>query len=308
VSDPAIHRSAAPNSLSADELHVRPTPERPLVIDPERAAWRYLSFRMLRIESAAGAAIGGEDSEIAVVTLSGGVAIDVGGQRFELPGRTSVWEGKPWALYLPPGSPATVHARGGAAMLAVAAAPPSGRHRPGSRPIVIRPEDVTIEVRGAGNATRQINHIITPDFPADRLELVEVYTPSGNWSSWPPHKHDADNMPAEAVLEEVYYYQFRRPEAWGLQRLYRRDGTRDAVWPVRDGDLVLITDGYHPFVATHGDDAYYLNALAGDRRTMACSFDPDLAWVRDAWDSMPPDPRVPLVGAARGGPRPSVRP
>jgi len=308
VSGPEIHPTAAPNSLSPDELHVRPTPDRPLVIDPERAAWRYLSFRTLRIESAVGAALGGEDGEIAVVTLSGGVAIEVGGQRYELPGRASVWEGKPWALYLPPGRPATVHALGGVAMLAVAAAPPSGRHRPSSRPILITPEDVTIEVRGAGNATRQINHLITPDFPADRLELVEVYTPSGNWSSWPPHKHDADNMPAEAVLEEVYYYQFRRPEAWGLQRLYRRDGSRDAVWPVRDGELVLVTDGYHPFVATHGDDAYYLNALAGDRRTMACSFDPDLEWVRDAWDSMPRDPRVPLVGAARDGARSSGPP
>jgi 5-deoxy-glucuronate isomerase len=278
------------------------------MVDPERAGWRFLSFWTLRVESGSGVALGGEDGEIAVVTLSGGVAIEVGGQRYELPGRTSVWEGGPWALYLPAGSPATVHALGGEALLAVAAAPPSGRHRPSPRPILIGPDDVTIEVRGAGNATRQINHIIAPDFPADRLELVEVYTPSGNWSSWPPHKHDTDNMPAEAVLEEVYYYQFRRPEAWGLQRLYRRDGTRDAIWPVRDGELVLVTDGYHPFVATHGDDAYYLNALAGDRRTMACSFDPDLEWVRDAWGSMLPDPRVPLVGAARDGPRSSARP
>jgi 5-deoxy-glucuronate isomerase len=93
----------------------------------------------------------------------------------------------------------------------------------------------------------------------------------------------------------VYYYAFRRPEAWGNQRLYRRDGSRDAMWAVHDGELVLVTDGYHPFVATHGDDAYYLNVLAGDRRTMACSFDPDLDWVRSAWAEMAPDPRVPLV-------------
>jgi 5-deoxy-glucuronate isomerase len=302
VSKPTIHAAAAPNSLSADELHVLPTPEGQLMVDPQRAGWRYLSFTALRVARGVSVPLGGEADEVAVVTLSGGVTIDADQQRYELPGRTSVWDGKPWALYLPPGGLATARALGRDAVIAVASAPPSGR--PGLRlePIVITPDDVAIEVRGAGNATRQISHIITPDFPADRLELVEVYTPSGNWSSWPPHKHDVDDMPAEAVLEEVYYYQFRRREAWGIQRLYRHDGTRDALWAVRDGELVLIPDGYHPFVATHGDDAYYLNALAGDRRTMACSFDPDLASVREAWDSMLPDPRLPLVGPRPKGP------
>jgi 5-deoxy-glucuronate isomerase len=102
-------------------------------------------------------------------------------------------------------------------------------------------------------------------------------------------------MPDEAVLEEIYYYRFARPGAWGLQRLYRPDRSRDAIWEVHDGELVLVTDGYHPFVASHGDHAYYLNALAGDRRTMACSFDPELDWVRQTWASMEPDSRVPLV-------------
>jgi 5-deoxy-glucuronate isomerase len=161
--------------------------------------------------------------------------------------------------------------------------------------VLIRPQDVQIEVRGAGNATRQVNHIIKPEFGADRLLVVEVYTPGGNWSSWPPHKHDVDAMPDEAVLEEIYYYQLRRPEGWAVQRLYRRDGSRDALWAVRSGELVLVTDGYHPFVAAHGYDAYYLNALAGDRRTMAFTDDPDLAWTRSAWADLEPDPRVPLV-------------
>jgi 5-deoxy-glucuronate isomerase len=100
-------------------------------------------------------------------------------------------------------------------------------------------------------------------------------------------------MPREAILEEVYSYRFRRPEAWGVQRLY--GGSTDALYAVRDGETVIVADGYHPFVATHGDDAYYLNALAGDRRTMACSFDPALDHVREAWGQMEPDPRVPLV-------------
>src|SRR4029079_5699046 len=124
-------------------------------------------------------------------------------------------------------------------------------------------------------APRQINTSVATSFPGDRLEVVEVVTPSGNWSSWPPHKHDVDAMPGEAVLEEIYHYRFRRPEAWGPQRVYSTPGTplaesagpRDALFEVRDGDVVLVTDGYHPFVAAHGDDAYYLNALAGDRRT-----------------------------------------
>ncbi len=135
-------------------------------------------------------------------------------------------------------------------------------------------------MRGSGHATRHIRHLVPPEFPADRLLLVEVVTPAGNWSSWPPHKHDVDAMPGEAVLEEVYHYRFRRPEAWAIQRLYRRPErgwpARDALWAVRDGEVVLVPDGYHPFSATTADDAFYLNALAGDRRTMACSYDPDM--------------------------------
>ena len=231
--------------------------------------------------------------EEAVVILEGGLSVNLDGRTVELPGRASVWEGLPWALYLPAGSSVEAKPTGNEALVAIAASHTSARAGVAPEPIVISPEDVRVEVRGAGNATRQINHIITPEFPADRLEVVEVYTPSGNWSSWPPHKHDTDDMPNEAILEEVYSYRFRRPEAWGVQRLY--GGSVDALYAVRDGETVMVTDGYHPFVATHGDDAYYLNALAGDIRTMACSFDPALDHVREAWELMEPDPRVPLV-------------
>jgi 5-deoxy-glucuronate isomerase len=258
-------------------------------VTPERAGWRYLSFAVHDLDGPM--RVGGDGVETAVVGLAGG-AFRVGD--LELPGRGSVWDGLPSAAYLPPGVAVTVSPMGASVTVAVASAPASAR--PTAAGVIrIGPEDVAVEVRGAGNATRQINHIITPDFPADRLEVVEVYTPSGNWSSWPPHKHDTDDMPNEAVLEEIYAYRFRRPEAWGIQRLYRGDGSRDLLWAVRDGETVIVTDGYHPFVATHGDDAYYLNALAGDIRTMACSFDPVLDHVRAAWAEMEPDPRVPLV-------------
>jgi len=258
-------------------------------VTPERAGWRYLSFSVH--ELSVPLEVGGAGVETAVVVLGGGGA-RVG--ELELPGRASVWDGLPSAAYLPPGVAVAVTPSGSSVTIAVTNAPASGRAT-ADGPVRIGPEDVRVEIRGAGNATRQINHIITPEFPADRLEVVEVYTPSGNWSSWPPHKHDTDDMPREAVLEEIYSYRFRRPDAWGIQRLYRADGSRDLLWAVRDGETVLVPDGYHPFVATHGDDAYYLNCLAGDVRTMACSFDPALEPVMDAWVSMEPDPRVPLV-------------
>ena len=307
MSDPALPTSAPPNNLSADELRLRPGHGGTVAVTPEAAGWRYLSFRGHDLKRDEKVRVGGEAEETAVVTLAGGVFIELDrGAGLELPGRASVWDGLPWAAYLPAGWLGMVRAID-AARIAVASAPASGRDEASSEPLVIGPSQVEIEIRGAGNATRQVNHIIAPGFPADRLEVVEVFTPSGNWSSWPPHKHDVDAMPNEAVLEEIYYYAFRRAEAWGLQRLYRRDGTRDAIWAVHDGEVVIVPDGYHPFVAIHGDDAYYLNALAGDRRTMACSFDPDLVAVREQWAGMAPDPRVPLVtGSGSSAPSPTA--
>jgi 5-deoxy-glucuronate isomerase len=255
-------------------------------VTPDVAGWRYLSFAVH--ELSAPTPVGAAGVETAVVSLGGG-PFRVG--ELELPGRASVWDGLPSAVYLPPGVVADIHPDG-PIIVAVAQAPASGRQT-ADAPVRIGPEDVTVEVRGAGNATRQINHIITPEFPADRLEVVEVLTPSGNWSSWPPHKHDTDDMPRESILEEIYLYRFRRPEAWGVQRLY--GGSVEGLWAVRSGETVIVRDGYHPFVATPGDDAYYLNALAGDIRTMACSFDPALDHVREAWERMETDPRVPLV-------------
>ena len=273
-----------------DELRLAPGEP----VTPKRAGWRHLSFQTLLL-GATPLEIGDPRREVALVTLAGGVLLRIDGATMELPGRASVWEGLPWAAYLPAGTSASATSLGGEALVALASAPLSGRAGVATEPVVIGPESVRVEVRGAGNATRQINHIITPSFAADRLEVVEVYTPGGNWSSWPPHKHDTDDMPREAVLEEIYHYRFRRPEAWGVQRVYRADGSRDALYAVRSGEVVLVPDGYHPFTAIHGEDAYYLNALAGDVRTMACSFDPGLAGVMDAWGEMEPDPRVPLV-------------
>ena len=297
--DPVVHPTAPPNDLPSERLRLRPDPRGVVAIDPAGAGWRYLSFRAVLLDAGDSVQVGGQD-ETAIVPIAGAdVIATIGGVDQVVPGRLSPFQALPSAIYLPPGNEAVLATRepGQRCLLAVASAPSSGREGVAPEPVPISRADIRVEVRGAGNATRQINHIITPEFPADRLEVVEVLTPSGNWSSWPPHKHDVDAMPTEAVLEEIYYYRFARPEAWGLQRLYRPDRSRDAAWEVRTGEVVLVTDGYHPFVASHGDDAYYLNALAGDRRTMACSFDPDLDWVRESWTSMAPDPRIPLVTA-----------
>jgi 5-deoxy-glucuronate isomerase len=161
----------------------------------------------------------------------------------------------------------------------------------------VRPEDVEIEVRGSGNATRQINHIVKPEFPAQRLLVVEVFTPAGNWSSYPPHKHDEDKPPGEVVLEEVYYYRTETepPGAFAVQRLYSPRFGTDVTATVRDGDIMLVPHGYHTTAAAHGYDLYYLNGLAGERRSMAAADDPELAWIRPAWAELEPDPRVPLV-------------
>jgi 5-deoxy-glucuronate isomerase len=302
VTDPTPAATAPPNGLAVEELRLVPGPDGTSIsLDPERAGWRYLSFEVF--DAGPGRTIDAPGHEAAVVVLGGGdVTVERDAETWNLEGRRSVFDGLPSAVWLPDAAGLSISSTE-RATVAVARAPRSGRAGVATKAIVVRPADVDVEIRGAGNASRQINHIIKPEFPADRLLVVEVLTPSGNWSSWPPHKHDVDDMPNEAVLEEIYCYQFRRPEAWAIQRLYRRDGTpaarasgpRDALFAVRHGDVVLVTDGYHPFTATHGDDAYYLNALAGDRRTMACSFDPDLDAVRAEWASMLPDDRLPLV-------------
>jgi 5-deoxy-glucuronate isomerase len=304
-----VAAEAPPNHLPVDRLRLVPDADGRVRVDPHHAGWRYLSVEAGRFE-ARPFSVGRAGHEACVVVIGGGGANLEGpdGERLELEPRTSPFEALPSAAYLPTSEGWSVVAApqddGATVSLAIAWAPRSGRDSIARAPVVVRPDEVAVETRGGGGATRQVNHILDPDSPADRLIVVEVLTPAGNWSSWPPHKHDVDDMPTEAVLEEVYLYGFRRPEAWGVQRLYRRrehqsGGPRDGVWAVHDGELVIVPDGYHPFVAIHGDDAYYLNALAGDRRTLACSFDPDLDFVRARWAEMGPDPRVPVVPGKR---------
>jgi 5-deoxy-glucuronate isomerase len=250
-------------------------------VTPESAGWSHLYFGVRRPPFTSQTGSG----EIALVVLGGHCTVRAEGETWELGGRAHVFDGMPWSLYLPRDTGYEVE---GDAEVAICGARADTRHEP----VLIAPADVDIEVRGAGNATRQINHIVKPDFPADRLLVVEVFTPSGNWSSYPPHKHDEDHGPDEVILEETYYF---RTDGWAVQRLYSPRHELDLTATVCDGDLLLVPYGYHTTAAAHGYDLYYLNALAGDRRSMAAADDPALAWIRGAWSELEPDPRVPLV-------------
>ena len=256
-------------------------------VTPDSAGWRWLSYRCEHVNGLVEVAT--PDDEVCLVNLGGTLKAVVDGVRHSLGDRPNPFAGLPRSLYVPPGTTWAVEGEG---VVGVCGARAEARH-----PVrEITPQDVRVEVRGAGNATRQINHIIPPEFPAHRLLVVEVLTPAGNWSSYPPHKHEQERLPVENDLEEVYAYRFAAPEAFGVQRLYTRSGDLDETWTVRDLDVLLVPRGYHPFCAAHGYDGYYLNALAAEQRSMAAEDDPDLAWTRRAWESLDRDPRVPLTG------------
>jgi len=262
-----------------------------LTLTRQRAGWDTVSFRLVRLQKHQTHPLFPAGEELALVMLAGCAAIAAGGDRWaSLGGRSNVFTGMPHTLYLPVGAD-RVEIEGLTETCEVAVCAARAERR--FPPAVIEPSAVEIEIRGGENATRQINHILKPDFAADRLLVVEVYTPGGNWSSYPPHKHDVHDPPGEVDLDEIYYYKIARPEGYAIQRVYTRDGRRDETITVRDNELVLIPEGYHPVVAAHGYDCYYLNALAGSARSMAASDDPDYAWVRSRWHSK--DPRLPLV-------------
>jgi 5-deoxy-glucuronate isomerase len=251
-----------------------------------RAGWRFVHFAVRHV--APGKPWAGDTGveECCLVLLAGQCRITIDGRVETLGPRKSVFAEYPHAIYLPPRTAFRVEADV-ATELADGRAPSRRRDL---KVRVITPEQCGFEIRGGGNATRQIVDIIRPDFPADRLLVCEVYTPAGNWSSYPPHKHDVDRPPGEVKLEEIYYYRFEHPDAFGFQRLY--DRRTDRTVTVGHGDVVLVRSGYHPFVTAHGYNAYYLNVLAGTRRSMAASDDPRYAAFR-SWPA--PDKRVPIV-------------
>lgn len=262
-----------------------------ILVNPEAVGFEYLTFRARKMVRGESFSSGTGANELGLVMLGGKCSVSSSaGSWSDLGARRDVFSGMPTALYLPLQTEFTVTAETDCE-LALCFCRAEEKHPPR----LIRPRDIEVEVRGGGNATRQINHIIKPEFLAHRLLVVEVYTPSGNWSSYPPHKHDVHNPPGEVDLEEIYYYKIDRAAGYAIQKVYTPDRRIDATLTVRDGELVLIPEGYHPVVAAHGYNVYYLNVLAGSARSMAASDDPDYAWVRAAWSEQ--DPRVPLYRA-----------
>jgi 5-deoxy-glucuronate isomerase len=255
-------------------------------LTPKALGWERIQFGVRHLAAGERWRSSDRARERCLVLLQGLLRVEWGGERHRLGPRATVFAAYPHAVYLPAGVAVRVEALEPSVVADCRA--PSRKRLP---PRVVRPEDCGYEIRGGGNATRQIVDIMPPAFAADRLMVCEVFTPGGNWSSYPPHKHDTDNPPREADLEEVYYYRFRHPDGYGFQRVY--NGRRDETLRVTDGDVVAIRDGYHPFVTAYGYDAYYLNVLAGNRRSMAASDDPLYAHFRSRWPA--PDPRLPLV-------------
>jgi 5-deoxy-glucuronate isomerase len=232
-----------------------------------------------------------------VVPIAGACAVEVDGERFDLEGRAGVFERVTDFVYVPIGASLRLRsARGGTFAL------PSARARRRLRPAYGPADAVPVEVRGSGAATRQLTNFFAPGvMEAERLVAVEVLTPAGNTSSYPPHKHDVAIPGGEAELEEIYYYRFDRPHAFGFHRTYAAEGDFDVTAAVADGDVFLVPRGYHgPCTALPGYPMWYLNVLAGpaDERSLAFSDDPVHAWIRPSWGAEAPDPRVPMTTAA----------
>jgi 5-deoxy-glucuronate isomerase len=278
-----------------------------VAITPEEAGWIYCGLRVVELPPGGTREFETGAEEFAVLPLAGSAVVEVEGRRFELAGRASVFERvSDWA-YLPVDAAVRLSSSGGA-QVALASARAERRFDPTH----VSAESVPIEIRGAGPATRQLNNFMAPEAfdGADRLICVEVLTPEGNWSSYPPHKHD-DTPDSLANNEEIYYFRVGRSgstatsgEGFALHRTYTADGEIDETVVVRDGDIFLVPRGYHgPCVAAPGYPLYYLNVMAGPNpvRTMAIVDDPAHGWVRSSWNDMATDPRCPMTTAA--GPR-----
>lgn len=253
-------------------------------IRPEDAGWRYVGFAEHRLASHASLKRAADDREVAVVILEGSVSVTAGGQRYSsLGSRDHVFDGPPPpVLLLAPGTEIAIEAETEATLI-LADAP--GAEVSCTR--LIEPDDILVETRGQGVTQRRIHHLLPPTAEAGRLILFEVFTPGGNWSSYPPHKHDTEDPPREAYLEELYYYRFARPEGWAFARVYTTDRSLDESFAPGDGDVILVPRGYHPVGAPAGYDAYYLNVMAGPHRAWHFTLDPDHAWLMD-WDPTTP--------------------
>ena len=299
--------SAAARSGPARHLGAAATADGPwrASVTPEKAGWTYSGLRILDLPKGGSAGFDTDADEMLVLPLAGSCAVECAGERFELAGRAGVFAGVSDFAYLPKDASARVSSEAGGHF-----ALPAARAQRRLAPRYGRAGGVPVEFRGAGSCSRRVHNFCMPGaFPADRLIACEVITPAGNWSSYPPHKHD-EERPGESVLEEIYYFEIApgpTGPGLGFQRVYGTPGhPLDLVAEVRSGDMVLIPHGWHgPSMAAPGYDMYYLNVMAGpgaERAWLACD-DPAHAWVRDTWRGQEADPRLTAPGSPAGGPR-----
>ena len=272
-------------------------------VTPEDAGWAYSGLDVRTLQAGVTVEIILTNDEAVIVPLSArNIDVTVDGVAYQLEGRDGVFAAVSDWLYAPVGSLVTLSGISGE--VAVCTARASERF-----PVAyVRAKDVPVEVRGAGRATRQISNIATPGSfsGAHRINVCEVITPGGNWSSWPPHRHDGIDG-CEVNNEEIYYFRIGRgnsahgdPEGQGLFHVYSVDGSVDETVTLHDGDVYLVPHGYHgPSVAPPEYPMYFLNVLAGpnEDRTMSFCDDPKHHWIREAWDGQAPDPRLPLTSA-----------
>lgn len=273
-----VHSLHLPPGLSGDLIH----------LPRQDAHWEWMSFHTRRLQPGDIVQVHTEQEEAALVLLGGTCSCDWGKGKVRLGRRRNVFDGLPYTLYLPAQNSALFVAET-VCEIAECRVPSTAQ----LDPVLVKPSDVSSSLRGGGNASRQIVDIISPDFPADKLVVIEVYTPGGNWSSYPPHKHDTHNPPAEVDLDEIYYFRIADPNGFAFQHLYGEKHGAECTIKARDGDVVLVHSGYHTVVAGPGYDTYYLNFLAGTSRDLAVTDDAHHTSIRSNWGK--PDPRLPLV-------------
>lgn len=290
---------------TAENILVRPTqnaddPDLILSTTPAEAGWDYIHFQVRKLSAGGQWSFASGENELAIVILSGDISVSSNRGEWSGITRQDVWTSAATALYLPRHTEFTITAQADSEY-AVTWVPTEEDHEPW----LIQSQDVPVSVRGGDNVSRQINDLLPPGSPVHRLVLVEVYTPSGNWSSYPPHKHDIhiedeDGNLIEADLEEVYFYKIDKPEGYAYQRVYTDDNSPmqqagnpiDALVRAEHNCAVLVPEGYHPVVSAPGYTTYYLNVLAGSAQSLANQDDPNFTWVKDAYRGM--DDRLPL--------------
>jgi 5-deoxy-glucuronate isomerase len=278
-------------------------------VSPEDAGWTYSGLRVLSLVPGESRTFPTRAEEMCVLPLSGGgLTVEVEDKSFALAGRTSVFARVTDCAYVPIDTEVRVTTTHGCEI-----ALPSARATRKFDPAYIPAESIPVEPRGAGPASRQVTNFMAPGFfdACDKLVCCELLTPDGNWSSYPPHRHDGEDVGDGSVCtitnEEIYYFRIGvtgttdyAPAGFGMHRTYTADHVIDENVVVGDGDVFLVPRGYHgPCIAAPGYPMYYLNVLAGpgEARSMAFCDDPAHHWVRDTWSDMLVDARIPMTDA-----------